>query len=148
MYKIQIKIRNWALLLAALCVVSTGLLLTSCEEDEKVDPKVALNSFGPMPIARGAELKFIGANLDKVTAVVLPDNITITTFNVKTSNLLTITIPQEAMPGYVILKTPDGDITTKTPIGYSEPISIASFTPATVKAGDELTITGDYLNLV
>lgn len=148
MYKIQIKFRNWALLLAALCVVSAGLLFTSCEEDEKVDPKVTLKSFGPMPIARGAELKFIGANLDKVTAVVLPDNITITTFNVKTPTLLTITIPQEAMPGYVTLKTPDGDITTKTPIGYSEPISIASFIPATVKAGDELTITGDYLNLV
>lgn len=148
MYKIQIKFRNWALLLAALCVVSAGLLFTSCEEDEKVDPKVTLKSFGPMPIARGAELKFIGANLDKVTAVVLPNDITITTFNVKTPTLLTITIPQEAMPGYVTLKTPDGDITTKTPIGYSEPISIASFTPATVKAGDELTITGDYLNLV
>ena len=47
-----------------------------------------------------------------------------------------------------MLKTPDGDITTKTEIGFSEPISIAGFTPATVKAGDELTITGDYLNLV
>lgn len=148
MYKIQIKFRNWALLIASLCVVSTGLLLTSCEDEEKEDPKVALKSFGPMPIARGAELKFIGANLDKVTAVVLPDNITITTFNTKTPTLLTITVPQEAMPGYVILKTPDGDITTKTTIGFSEPISIASFTPATVKAGDVLTITGDYLNLV
>ena len=37
-----------------------------------------------MPIARGAELKFIGANLDKVTAVVLPNNLTITTFTSKT----------------------------------------------------------------
>lgn len=148
MYKIQIKFRNWALLIASLCVVSTGLLLTSCEDKEKEDPMVALKSFGPMPIARGAELKFIGANLDKVTAVVLPDNITITAFNTKTPTLLTITVPQDAMPGYVILKTPDGDITTKTTIGYSEPISIITFTPATVKAGDVLTITGDYLNLV
>jgi len=148
MYKIQIKFRNRALLLAALCVVSAGLFLTSCEGEEQEDPKVALKSFGPMPIARGAELKFIGANLDKVTAVVLPDNITITTFTLKTPTLLTLTVPQEAMPGYVILKTPDGDITTKTQIGFSEPISIAGFTPVTVKAGEELTITGDYLNLV
>ncbi len=148
MYKIQLKFRNWALLIASLCVVSTGLLLTSCEDEEKEDPKVALKSFGPMPIARGAELKFIGANLDKVTAVVLPDNLTITAFNTKTPTLLTLTVPQEAMPGYVVLKTPDGDIITKTTIGFSEPISITSFTPATVKAGDVLTITGDYLNLV
>lgn len=148
MYKIQTKFRNRVLLLAALCVVSAGFLLTSCEGEEKEDPKVALKSFGPMPIARGAELKFIGANLDKVTAVVLPDNITISTFTLKTPTLLTVTVPQDAMPGYVVLKTPDGDITTKTQIGFSEPISITGFTPATVKAGDELTITGDYLNLV
>jgi len=148
MHKIQIKFRNWALLIATLCVVSTGLLVTSCEGKEEEDTKVVLQSFGPMPIARGAELKFIGLNLDKVTSVVLPNDITITTFTKKEPTLLTLTVPQEAMPGYVTLKTPDGDITTKTTIGFSEPISIASFTPATVKAGDVLTITGDYLNLV
>ncbi len=143
----HIKFRIWALLFAALCVAGANVLLTSCEED-KPDTTVALHSFGPMPIARGAELKFIGVNLDKVTAVVIPNAITITTFTTKTPTMLTVTVPQEAMPGYVVLKTPDGDITTKTEIGFSEPISIASFTPATVKAGDELTIAGDYLSLV
>ncbi|HNX83179.1 MAG: IPT/TIG domain-containing protein [Bacteroidales bacterium] len=148
MHKIQIKFRNWALLFATICVVGAGLLFTSCEGKEEEDTKVVLQSFGPMPIARGAELKFIGLNLDKVTAVILPDNITISTFTKKEARLLTLTVPQEAVPGYVVLKTPDGDITTKTTIGFSEPISIAGLTPATVKAGDELTITGDYLNLV
>lgn len=148
MHKIQIKFRNWALLFATICVVGAGLLFTSCEGKEEEDTKVVLQSFGPMPIARGAELKFIGLNLDKVTAVILPDNITISTFTKKEARLLTLTVPQEAVPGYVVLKTPDGDITTKTTIGFSEPISIAGLTPATVKAEDELTITGDYLNLV
>ena len=148
MHKIQIKFRNLALLFATLCVVGAGLLFTSCEGKEEEETKVVLQSFGPMPIARGAELKFIGLNLDKVTAVILPDNITISSFTKKEARLLTLTVPQEAMPGYVVLKTPDGDITTKTTIGFSEPISIAGFTPATVKAGDQLTITGDYLNLV
>jgi hypothetical protein len=100
-----------------------------------------------MPIARGAELKFIGNNLDRVTAVVLPNNLVISTFTSKTPTLLTVTVPQEAVPGYIVLKTPDGDITTKTEIGFSEPISIANFSPATIKPGAELTITGDYLNL-
>jgi hypothetical protein len=148
MHKIQIKFRNRALFFATLCVISAGFLVTSCEGKEEEDPKVVLQSFGPMPIARGAELKFIGLNLDKVTAVVLPDNLTITSFTKKEQTLLTLTVPQEAVPGYVVLKTPDGDITTKTTIGFSEPISIASFTPATVKSGDVLTIAGDYLNLV
>jgi hypothetical protein len=141
------KYGKGALLFATLCILGAGIFLTSCE-DEVADTKVALYSFGPMPIARGAELKFIGKNLDRVTAVVIPDDISISTFTSKTSELLTVTVPQEAMPGLVVLKTPEGDITTKTEIGYSEPISIASFTPATVKAGVELTITGDYLNLV
>src|SRR5665647_1918044 len=143
----HIKFRIWALLFATLCVAGANVLLTSSEED-KPDTTVTLRSFGPMPIARGAELQFIGLNLDKVTAVVLPNNLTITTFTQKTPTLLTVTVPQEAMPGFVVLKTPDGDITTKTEIGFSEPISIASFTPATVRIGNELTITGDYLNLV
>lgn len=148
MDKIQIKFRNWALLFATICMVGAGILFTSCEGKEEEDTRVVLQSFGPMPIARGAELKFIGLNLDRVTAVILPENISITSFTKKEARLLTLTVPQEAVPGYVVLKTPDGDITTKTMIGFSEPISIAGFTPATVKAGDELTITGDYLNLV
>jgi len=143
----SIKYRNCALLIAILCVIGAGLLLTSCQKEEE-DTTVALYSFGPMPIARGAELKFIGKNLDKVTAVVIPSNISITNFTTKTSSLLTLPVPQESVPGFVVLKTPDGDIITKTEIGFSEPISIASFTPATIKPGSELTITGDYLNLV
>lgn len=143
----MIKIRTWALLFATLCTVGAGVMLTSCQKAEP-DTEVVLLSFGPMPVARGAELRFIGRNLDRVTAVVLPDNLTITAFDTKSAELLTVTVPQEAMPGYVVLKTPEGDITTKTRIGYSEPISVASLSPATVKAGDELTITGDYLNLV
>ncbi|MEZ5020745.1 MAG: glycan-binding surface protein [Bacteroidales bacterium] len=147
MQKTMIKIRTWALLFATLCTVGAGVMLTSCQKAEP-DTEVVLLSFGPMPVARGAELRFIGRNLDRVTAVVLPDNLTITAFDTKSAELLTVTVPQEAMPGYVVLKTPDGDITTKTRIGYSEPISVTTLSPATVKAGDELTITGDYLNLV
>ncbi len=142
-----IKYRKYALLFATMCMVCAGLFLPSCEEEEG-DNKVVLYSFGPMPIARGAELQFIGKNLDKVTAVIIPNNISVTAFNTQTSSLLTLTVPQEAMPGYVVLKTPKGDITTMTKIGYSEPISITSFTPSTIKPGSELTITGDYLNLV
>jgi len=79
-----IKYCNYALLFATLCIVSTSILLTSCKKEE-ADTSIVLNSFGPMPIARGAELQFIGKNLDKVTSVVLPDNIVITTFSNKTS---------------------------------------------------------------
>lgn len=142
-----IKYYRYAVLFATICIVSTNVLFTSCKKEEN-DTATVLNSFGPMPIARGAELQFIGKNLDNVTSIVLPPNIEITTFTTKSSTLISLTVPQEATPGLIVLKTPQGEITTKTEIGFSEPISIATFTPATIKPGSELTINGDYLNLV
>jgi hypothetical protein len=130
-----------------LCIAGASAVFTSCNKEEE-DKAIVLESFGPMPIARGAELKFIGKNLDKVSSIVMPDNIEISTFGTQTKTLLTVTVPQEATPGLIVLKTPEGDITTKTEIGFSEPISIESFAPGTIKPGSELTITGDYLNLV
>lgn len=142
-----IKYYRYAVLFATICIVSTNVLFTSCKKEEK-DTATVLNSFGPMPIARGAELQFIGKNLDNVTSIVLPPNIEITTFTSKSSTLITLIVPQEATPGLVVLKTPQGELSTKTEIGFSEPISIATFTPTTIKPGSELTINGDYLNLV
>lgn len=130
------------------CILIGGLLFTSCDKDEEDLTTVKLSVFGPSPALRGGELKFIGANLDKVTAVVLSPNIEISTFVSKTANELVITIPQNTAPGKVKLKTPQGDITTITPLTFSEPISIASVAPAAVKAGDTFTINGDYLNLI
>lgn len=142
-----IKYYRYAVLFATICIVSTSVLFTSCKKGEN-DTATVLNSFGPMPIARGAELQFIGKNLDNVTSIVLPPNIEITTFTSKSSTLITLIVPQEATPGLIVLKTPQGEISTKTEIGFSEPISIATFTPTTIKPGSELTINGDYLNLV
>ena len=135
------------LLFIMLSALTTTLFLTSCEKEEEESNKVVLESFGPCPIARGAELRFIGKNLDRVSEIILPDSISITDMQ-KSPALITLTVPQDAVEGYIILKTPEGDIVTKTQIGYSEPISIGGFSPKTIKAGAELTITGDYLNLV
>lgn len=143
-----IKYFSGTLVYTALCLICASALILSCEKDDEDDGKIVLNSFGPMPVARGAELRFIGQNLNKVTAIIIPDNIEITVFGTKTSELLTITVPQDAVEGYVVLETPQGDITTKTQIGFSEPISIADFSPAEIKIDSLLTISGDYLNLV
>ncbi len=143
------KYFNYTLLIIFMGVLSAGVFLTSCEKDEEGDNGVTvLNSFGPTPVARGGELRFIGKNLDKVTAVVLPGDIVIDQFGTKTSELITITVPQNAIEGLITLKSPDGDITTKTLLGFSEPISIASFSPTQIRTDSILTITGDYLNLV
>lgn len=132
------------------CALLAGTLLTSCNKDEGDNGLTVLNSFGPMPVARGAELRFIGENLDKVTAIVLPGNIEIAAadFTFKSATLLKITVPQNAVAGLIVLKAPQGDITTKTELGFSEPILLTSFSPSLVKYDSVLTITGDYLNLI
>ena len=152
MYTKFIKYLRYSLPFILLGIMIAGIIFTSCKDKEGngIGGTTVLYSYGPMPIARGAELRFIGVNLDKVTSIVLPGGIEIqaASFVTKTSSLVTITVPQNAIPGLVVVKAPEGDITTKTPIGFSEPISITSFSPALIKAGQELTITGDYLNLV
>ena len=113
-------------------------------------------SWGPSPALRGGDLKFIGENLDKVTAVLLPDSlegggtgtVEVNTFKTKTSALLVIAVPEEADAGVVVLKTPQGDIFTKTMLGISEPISIDTIYPASVRPGAMITIEGTFLNLI
>lgn len=134
-----------------LIVMALGCF-SSCSKDE--DSSVRLDAFGPSPALRGGELRFLGSNLDRVTEIVLPDGISITEITKVSNGEIVIELPQDVVPGYVTLKTPDGDITTKTKLTLSEPISITKFyktgseNVTSVKAGDELTFEGDYLNLI
>jgi len=146
-----IKYIKRTFLFTLLCAVLAGtMFISSCNKDEGDNGVTTLNSYGPMPIARGAELRFIGEKLDRVTSIVLPGNIEIPAadFTSKSATLITITVPQNAIEGLVVIKSPDGDITTKTPLGFSEPISITNFSPSPIKFDEVLTITGDYLNLI
>ncbi|MCA1744216.1 MAG: glycan-binding surface protein, partial [Bacteroidales bacterium] len=86
--------------------------------------------------------------LDKVTSIDLPGAEGITDITVVGKYEIRITIPQTAEPGLIVLNTPEGKITSKTPIGYSEPISISSIAPLELNPGAVLTIEGDYLNIV
>ena len=133
-----------------LCLLLAGVLVAACNNDDDGDPSnlIQLNSFGPSPALRGGELKFIGKNLDKVTAIVLPGSGEITSFVTKTPQLVVIEIPEATTEGKVILKTPNGEIETLTVLGISEPISITSISPAVVRPGETITIEGTYLNLI
>ena len=130
-------------------------LHSACEKEETGldtnqlgSTEITLKSFGPTPAMRGGELRFIGTNLDKVSSIDLPSATGITDITVVSQYEIRIVIPQTAEPGTVKLNTPTGAISTLTPIGYLEPISIDSFEPTTIKAGQTLKITGEYLNIV
>lgn len=146
---------NILTLIVMLIVFLGSSVFTACEKDEEssdtnqmVSKEVTLKSFGPSPAMRGGELRFIGTNLDKVTSIDIPSATGLTDITSVSQYEIRITIPQTAEPGIVKLNTPTGVISTLTSIGYSEPISIDSFEPLTIKAGQTLTITGDYLNIV
>jgi hypothetical protein len=130
-------------------LLASGFIFDACDKDDDgTSDAIVLNSFGPSPVLRGGELKFIGQNLDKVTAIVLPDNVEVTSFTTKTAELITLTVPDATVNGHVTLKTPQGDIVTKTELTISEPIAITSFSPAKARPGDIVTINGTYLNLI
>ena len=133
------------------CIV----LFTCCNKSDELntnqlsDSELTLKAFGPCPVARGAELRIIGTNLDRVESVTIPGASPITNMNRISKTEIRITVPQAAETGFISLKAGDKIITSITPIFYSEPISIDRFTPATVKPGAAtLRIEGEYLNLI
>ena len=146
MLKIFTKINT----LFVMCLLASGFIISSCEKEEEVSSEVQLHSYGPSPALRGGELKFIGANLDKVTAVMLPDNIEIpqSEFQNVSPSSFSITVPEATMPGTVSLKTPQRTIMAQSLLGISEPIAVTSFSSAKVRPGEVVTLNGTYLNLV
>lgn len=129
------------------------LTFTACDNGDDEDTNqykggISLNVFGPSPVSRGGVLRLLGSGMDKVTAVVIPGCDDITDIEVVSDTEIRVTVPQTAQPGLVVLKTPKGDITTKTELTFTEPIALEAFAPAEVKPGSELTITGEYLNLI
>ena len=140
--------------LIAMCLVTlTGCSPEELSTDQYVDYAVVLNVYGPQPVVRGGQLRFLGSNLDQVVQVIIPGADPITEIEVVQAGVpseIRITVPKDGPEvGYVTLVTSEGlEITTKTELTYSEPIVFESLSPESVKAGDVITITGDYLNLI
>lgn len=134
-----------------------GLSLTACSEDDldtnQYQKGVHLNVYGPQPVMRGGQLRFLGSNLDQIAQVLIPGCEPITNIEVVKAGFpseIRITLPKDGPePGLVTLITKtDERITTKTALTYQEGIEFEAFSPESVMAGEELTIKGEYLNLV
>ena len=138
----------------SLIFVSCFVLITTCQKEDKVDTnqlgdkEITLKSFGPCPIARGAELRIIGTNLDKVESVTIPGSGDISSITRISKTEIRMTIPQNAEPGLIALNAGGKVITSITRLTFSEPMSIEKMTPLTAKAGAKIKIEGDYLNLI
>lgn len=147
------KIYKFSAWWMACLVLLSSLTFTACDTND-VDTNqykggISLNVFGPSPVLRGGELRFLGCGLDQVASVLIPGCDAITDIQLISAEEIRVIVPQTALPGYVTLMLRNGEsIVTKTQLTYSEPVSIESFSPETVRPGDVLTIKGEYLNLM
>lgn len=134
-------------------ILLSSLTFTACDTNDldtnQYKGGISLNVFGPSPVLRGGELRFLGCGLDQVASVLIPGCDAITDIQLISAEEIRVIVPQTALPGYVTLMLRNGEsIVTKTQLTYSEPVSIESFSPESVRPGDVLTIKGEYLNLM
>ena len=132
--------------------------LQSCNNDDYCTYQydagiVKLNAYGPNPVIRGGQLRFVGSNLDRITKVEIPGVSPITNIEVVkqgTESEIRVTVPKDGPEiGFVTLTdNTDAKYTTKTKLEYTENIEFEKFAPATAMPGEEITISGDYLNNV
>lgn len=150
------KINNiFTLLVMALM----GLSLAACSNDDldtnQYQGGVSLNAFGPSPVMRGGQLRFIGSNLDQIREVRIPGVDAITTIEVVKAGVpseIRVTVPHDGpeVGNVVLVANNDEEITTKSTLTYTEGIVIKSITPSAMP-GDVIEIKGDedgYLNLI
>lgn len=149
--------KNFKHIFTLLVVALAGLSLTACSEDDldtnQYKSGVNLNAFGPNPVMRGGQLRFVGSNLDQVASIQIPGVAAITNFETVKSGIpseIRVTVPKDGPTvGFITLTTKtDQTITTGSELTYTEPIEFESFSPESAMPGDVVTIKGDYLNLI
>lgn len=137
--------------LAVIMVIALTALVVSCSKDnDNKSSAVELLSFGPTGAKHGDTLKFIGNNLDKVTAIEFTGNNAVVNqqdFKHQSSNLILLLVPPAAERGQVKLITSQGEIISKTQLDLEVVPSVSQLT-SQARIGSNISISGSYLNWV
>ena len=143
--------KNIAMLMAGLLALSSGALVTSCDDDDDYDTNQFSNggvslTAASLQVTRGAFMTFKGTNLNRVTSVEFPGGVS-STPEVVDQYTIKALVPEGAEVGTVKLIYDGGELETKQ-IAFTEPITFEEFAPASVKAGDVVTVKGTYLTYI
>ena len=143
-------------ILLALCSI-VGLVSCTREEistDQFSDDAVVFGAFAPNPVVRGAELRIMGSNLDRIVEVQIPGSEPITEIEVISSGRISeirVVTPSAgaedaSVTGPVVITDNAGNTyESKAELTFTEGIVLDSFSPAAAMPGDEVTVKGDYL---
>ncbi len=142
--------------LIALCSLIGAVACTREEvsTEQLSDSAVVFGAFAPNPVVRGAELRIMGSNLDKIVEVQIPGAEPITEIEVissgKISEIRVVTPAAGAedmsVTGPVVIVDESGKTyKSKADITFTEGIVLDSFSPASALPGDVVTVKGDYL---
>ena len=145
----MIKIIFNARFISFICLVMAIGIVTSCKKTTDTNSgKIELLSFGPTGAKHGDTLRFFGNNLNTVTEIDLTGaSVMKADFLQQTSDLILIIVPDAAEKGLVTLKTPQGDLISKTQLDLDVVSSVTSM-PAEARPGTNITIKGHYMNWV
>ena len=136
-------------------LLAGALTLVSCNDDNEFpwdntdSGATVLEAFGPK-VNRLGDMTIIGKNLQNVQAVIFPEDIRVTDINRISNEKITVVVPYEASAGKLTLELAGGRTLTSS----ADIIYVEVFTPPTVsmgegkesvRAGEEITIEGDYL---
>lgn len=137
---------KYSLLLPSLLLC---LFFTSCEVQDSVENNtVELLSFGPSGVKPGENISIIGRNLDRVSAIEIAGlTIEQNAFISQSKELISLKIPVNTNEGFLMLKTDQGDIVSKTMLSFNVAVKINEMTTI-VKPGQTITLKGEYLNWV
>lgn len=146
---------SFALMFSLITLLAAGVFFTGCKDDDD-DKGTQIWTVGPGNVNRGGVLKISGQDLGSISAVVLPSldgsgiEVSSSEFQNVKDGYFEVKLPNDKnfVSGNILFKLSDGNtITSKVAIKVGA-LVLESFSPATAKPGQEITITGDYLSLV